>query len=338
MSHKLSEIDVKDMNLFGRRWKVKLLIPNDSVQDDWLGDGTSTEGWKEYTFSDSSDEDRSVRATFKIQKYGWVTPNFSEVSVYNLDFNTFNMAFMKGMRVIVEAGYVNGWYGVILDSPVFQPIWERENGIDYKLTFRCIDTDGLLDENWVNGVVGALTHQKNCVAEIGARAKKKFVPKISSAISEKKYIRGKTFCGDVKFYLRQIALDNGMTISAVDNKIYLSKVQVDFDQVPVMEFSLKEGGLIGTPVQTQDGITFTCLLNPKIQVFKEAPMLVKLNLESLKNYKISWSQPFSRLDESGVYKVLGVTHYGDTRGNNWYSEVICLNQILEGVPGTKIQR
>ena len=81
----------------------------------------------------------------------------------------------------------------------------------------------------------------------------------------------------------------------------------------------------------EDGVTFMCLLNPTISIFNP-PMLVKLDNTKIRQTALQWgSKGFSRLDQDWMYRVIGVTHVGDTRGNEWYSQVVGVNQDMEGL-------
>jgi hypothetical protein len=76
-------------------------------------------------------------------------------------------------------------------------------------------------------------------------------------------------------------------------------------------------------------------LNPKIRVFSPEPMLVKIDNQIIRQMAIQYgSSGFSRLDEDGIYRVIGVTHSGSTRGNEWYTMVTGCNQSMEGTLAT----
>lgn len=320
--------------LFGRKWKISVLIPLNETEL-----SADVNKYTAYVLSNSEYEDQSLRVTFKIEKFGWKCPNFSEISVYNLNPETENLLIKSGTRILVEAGYVNGDYGVISDSSIFQPLWEREDTVTTKVTFKCIDAMGIIYENFVSSVSGPLQYQKNIVLNMAAGARRPFtIKKVSEDMGEVQLVRGKIFFDSPMHYMRQYAQQYGTVPSAVDREVYLDRPQ---DPIPVnltkqaLVLSPGQGGLIGTPQQTQDGITFTCLLNPKIRVFNPEPMLVKIDNEIIRQMAVQYdSAGFSRLDEDGIYRVIGVTHTGDTRGNEWYTSVTGCNQSMEGTLAT----
>lgn len=87
--------------------------------------------------------------------------------------------------------------------------------------------------------------------------------------------------------------------------------------------------MIGMPVQTMDGVEVKCLLNPNLKV----DSLIKIDEASIQKakYSLTWDNVYERdrsiLDQhiaaDGVYKVLWLSHSGDTRGNPWYTDIKC---------------
>ena len=320
--------------LFGRKWKISVLIPLSETET-----SADPSKYKAYVLSNSDYEDQSLDVTFKIEKSGWKCPNFSEIVVYNLSPQTENLLIQSGARVLVEAGYVNGDYGVIYDGNVFQPMWEREDTVTSKVTLKCIDAMDIIYENHVSAASGPLAWQKKVVLDMASQSRKSFnIMKISDGIGDVQLARGKIFFDSPSYYMRKFAQQYGTVMSAVDREVYIDRPQ---DPIPAnltkkaLVLSPGSGGLIGTPQQTQDGITFTCLLNPKIRVFNPEPMLVKIDNAFIRQMAIQFnSAGFSRLDEDGIYRVIGITHTGATRGNEWYTTVVGCNQSMEGTLAT----
>jgi hypothetical protein len=97
-----------------------------------------------------------------------------------------------------------------------------------------------------------------------------------------------------------------------------------------------ESGLIGQPEQTNDGIKVRALLNPRFRVGGR----VKLNNNSILRFKtdlkVGAFNKAPRLDEDGLYRILAVEFKGDTRGKDWYADLICVG-IDDSAPiGSKI--
>lgn len=85
-------------------------------------------------------------------------------------------------------------------------------------------------------------------------------------------------------------------------------------------------GMVGVPELTMEGIVVKCLLNPNIK----AGMRVQIDNSYITDTVVKKPmQPQTQdikmptLDARGVYKVLYVVNNGDTRGQTWYTEMIC---------------
>jgi hypothetical protein len=261
-----------------------------------------------------------LRCTFKIEK-GYQAINFAQISIYNLSAKTDEQIIKRGMRVIVNAGYQNGSYGKIFDGDIFQPIREREENVDYKLTLHCMDGLSLLSNKIVKVTVNAGINQRQIIEQIGKESYDATqMGFITPDIDNKTLPRGKVFFGEPKKYLRQIALDNNAQFYACDGQVHISKLtDVSTDEALVIS---PQNGLIGTPQQTDDGITFRCLLNPNIKVINPA-MSIKIDNSYIRQQAIRYGQEYPKiLSRDGIYRVAKVTFIGDTRGEDWYSEVL----------------
>lgn len=96
-------------------------------------------------------------------------------------------------------------------------------------------------------------------------------------------------------------------------------------------------GLIGMPQQTINGVTARSLLNPRIKHGGQ----IKIDNASVQQqaFNISYQPGLANhvftqegdgvvsntgLDADGNYKVYSITMIGDTRGQEWYSDLVCV--------------
>ena len=264
-----------------------------------------------------------LRVKFNIQRVGYQAINYGDIEIYNLSAQTEVYIVKYGMRVTIEAGYENGQYGKIFDGDVFQPLWEREQVTDYKLTLHCFDGDSQLNNNFIGMTVQASHDQRTDLLAIMENARNTFGSgQISSDISSIKMPRGRVFFGMPKTHFRQIARANNAQWSYQDRQLMMSKL-TDVPQGEALVIS-PSSGLIGSPQQTQDGVQFRTLLNPAVSVQFPA-MQVKLDMASIRQEKILIGQLQTRLDQDGLYYVAAVNHIGDTRGNEWYTDITGFN-------------
>lgn len=94
-------------------------------------------------------------------------------------------------------------------------------------------------------------------------------------------------------------------------------------------------GMVGLPCLTQSGVNVRSLINPGFHIGK----LVKLNNDSIQVPLVdvsygAWGNNVyvsdAAKDTDGNYKIVSVSHMGDTRGQFWYSDLITV-----GVNATK---
>jgi hypothetical protein len=136
--------------------------------------------------------------------------------------------------------------------------------------------------------------------------------------------RGKAMYGNARKYLSDAAGTTGKIWSIQDEKITFVGKSTYLPGEAVLLTS--KTGMIGTPQQTNEGVNVKCLLNPNLKISGR----IKIDNASIQRFKINLSVPNSPanipapLTADGVYYVLVVEHQGDTRGVEWYSNLICL--------------
>jgi len=89
-------------------------------------------------------------------------------------------------------------------------------------------------------------------------------------------------------------------------------------------------GLIGVPEQTQNGLEIRTLLNPALKIGQ----LIKLDSSNINQYRYGLTTAVAQnlrlkalidLSADGTYYVMRANHFGDTRGNDWYTDLVCLS-------------
>jgi hypothetical protein len=312
--------------LYGRKYELQILMPPDST-------GTQREV---LTVSSSDFGNAALRFTFDCQMWRYHTNWMADISIYNLNelttdklLNNAGLAWRQpstlikqNMEVVISAGYANGNYGVIWRGPIFQWSWERVDVTDFKLTLDCnlalygFGTDALVSQTFAAGA-----QQLDVIRAIAAQAFKGTPVFISPNISEKRLPRAKTLFGSPSKYLTQIAQDNGMSWWLSKKGLGMGKAAEPGTPLdPAIVFT-PTTGIIGTPQQTVEGVTLTVLLDPRVEC-KQPTQQIKIDNSSIRARKIQIGETkFLPLDQDGIYHVIGVRHYGDNRGDDWYTEI-----------------
>lgn len=324
--------------LYGRKYNVTVALPGNN------GNGDT----QVITISDSDNEPEALRVTFDIQQRAFQVFWYADINIYNLDQATTQQLLgnqMQDLVVTVSAGYQKGSYGVIWTGPVFQPLFERENATDFKVTLHCIlglvlERRNYIDKNFAAGIT-----QADMMKQIADSAFVKIpVQKISNNLKKATLPRGKTVFGNPGRYFRQIAEDNNMQWWLGDKGLAMGFPDEDLpEQVsPELTFSPPllptpntagqplsnpaNGVIIGTPIQTQYGVFFRALLNPNVGV-RIPIQKIKIDNALLRKQKLlldpngTGPAKISLLDQDGEYAVAGARFIGDTRGPSWYVDV-----------------
>jgi len=262
-----------------------------------------------------------LRCTFRIEKTIMQQPNFSEVVIYNMSPDTENALIQEGSRIIVEAGYEGEQYGLIFDGNIIQPIRDKEDSVTYRLTLRALDGDRF----YVNGFVGfSLLKGQTARSQVDNLVTKSKVPaqlgQVSDGFSKGKLPRGKVVFGLAKDYLRQLAQSQSATFYIEDGKVNIIKA-TDLPDDEVFDLD-PTSGLIGVPAQNDNGVSFKCMLNPRLKING----FVRIDNSLIRTQSYQTGQVVRNLDTEGLYRIVGITYLGDTRGDNWHCECETVSQ------------
>lgn len=287
------------------------------VESDWLY------GRKYRVFVDigggKSFDVSQLRCTFEIIKTSQMEANQSIVQIYNLNPEDENKIIKQGQRIIIEAGYVGSQYGKIFVGNIIQTIRSKEDGVDYVLTLVSMDNDRYTAYGLINV---ALVSQQSARDAVSALASKASVTTELGYITEMntKYPRGKVMFGMSRDYLSQIASSENSSYYSEDGKVNIVNIQ----QQPGNRIKSygPRNGLIGTPAQNNQGITCTVLLDPSVKT----NCFFHIDNTLIKGYQYQVGNAVRQLDNEGLYRVIKLTHRGDTRGQDWYTEIEAVSQ------------
>lgn len=275
----------------------------------------------------------ALRFKFQTSQQDEESPSNCTIRVYNLSAKTVHQVRTEYTRVVLQAGYEDAAFGVIFDGTIKQFRIGREDNITTYLDILAADGDIAYNFSTVSKTLAAgSTAQDRVAAAIaamkpeGVEAGQLVYPSTGGILP-----RGKVLFGMAKAIVRQNTQTMGATWSIQNGKINIIPLDGYLPGEAVILNS--KTGLIGRPEQTIDGIKAKCLLNPKIIVGG----LVKINNKSI-NQTVqqdenaapvaynSWAnlQQFASVTADGLYRVYVAEHKGDTRGQEWYTDLICL--------------
>lgn len=265
------------------------------------------------------------------------SPNSCAIRVYNLSLKTIKQIQGEFSEVVLSAGYVSGNYGIIFSGSIKQFRIGRENATDTYLDILAADGDIGYNQAMISASIkaGATPRQAiDLAVKSFSDAQPGMAADIGSLKTDKQNIpnpRGQVFFGMSRAMMRNIATSLDAAWSIQDGKIVVTD---NTGYHEGQEVAVNVGtGLIGLPQQTDQGIKFTCLLNSRIRIGNkvkldnsEITQLVQQNQNSAPISYNSLNQFYHQapLSADGVYRALVIEHEGDTRGNQWYTNVVGL--------------
>jgi hypothetical protein len=279
-----------------------------------------------------------LRFTFKTKKSDAQTPNTAEIRVYNLAPETAKKIREEFKTITLQAGYESN-YGVVFTGNIKQVRFGRESGTDTYIDIAAGDGDDAYNFAVVNSTLAAGAKQSDQInAASGAMAEKGVGKGFIGDTGGQALPRGKVMYGMARDYLRQTAQASGTSWSVQDGKLQIVSLTGTLPDQAILLNS--KTGLVGTPEQTNDGIKTRCLLNPllkiggKVQIDERDVATAKLPDTS----KDSTANKPASISSDGIYRVLTIEHSGDTRGNDWYSDIVCLDVDATAPAGKQVKK
>ncbi len=296
---------------FGKAWQLTI-NPQASGETWTIPDGSGGE---------------ALRCTFEIEQYANSAYWFADIAVFNFSA-AFAQVVQKGDLVSLTAGYQSPGSGLIFSGTVLQPIWERANDTDFKFTLHCVV--GLFEDRngQVNTTIAAGQTQGDAVRQVARScAHPLAIEYLDPALETKKYPRGLAVSAIAREFFDRIAEDNDMQMWIGWNGLNISPLTSDNDTpdwiyAPPFSAGGSQSGntkytLLGTPQQTEKGVNFRVLLDSGVRL-KSLVSVQNVLVNQVRNIPGQLPPIFN---PNGAFIVAGIRHMGDTRGNDWQTEI-----------------
>ncbi|MGR7993815.1 phage protein [Xanthobacter sp. ZOL 2024] len=270
-----------------------------------------------------------LRIRFNVEMATRSTPWRADATISNLSNATANkISKTEYAKLTLEAGY-DGNFATIFDGQIVQKRGPaRETPVDtyFNIQARTEQTAysyAMMSKTLASG------HTFKDQIDACLEALKPYgitagnIPDLGSV----KMPRGRAMFGMVRHQLRSICQTVGANWWIKGGKLQIVKYTEALEGNTVV---LNSGtGMIGMPVQTMDGcVEARCLLNPRlevggsVQIDEASIQRTKLTLTSTQTEirDASWLQ--NSIAADGLYKIVFLSHVGDTRGTEWYSDIV----------------
>jgi hypothetical protein len=276
------------------------------------------------------------RFTFQTRNSDRATPNTAHIRVYNLKPETVRKIGTEYKEVLLQAGYETGKFGAIFFGTIVQTITGKERNVDTFVDIFAADGDLWHNNSFINKTIAAGATQKDIINAVVNTSGPDYPLKYSSDAPgiiggaqgvQNALSRGKVLFGLSRKYATDWATTNGFRWSIQNG---------EFVPVPIAGYRPGEAvvlnsssGLIGVPEATEGGVNVRALLNPLIRI----GCLVQIAQNDIVRYIQqqnglsfgSGSPPAATpTTEAGFYRVMTAEFEGDTRGQPWYVDMVCL--------------
>lgn len=256
----------------------------------------------------------NLRVQFKVKKSIEKEPNECEATIYNLSESSRAALQSKGSRIVIEAGYGRDTAQIFSGDSRF--IDHSHQGADWLTKIQCSDGERAyrytrVNESFAAGQSrGTVFRRLVQGSGLDTREAQQTVDGLLGQLTQ-----GYAAFGKLSTELDRLLKGTGLTWSIQDNRLQVLQEDAPTKDTAVLLSS--SSGLIGSPVHgspVEGSAPGTVTRKP--QVLKVKSLLqpairpggrIKLDVEN------------KQLDNA-VFRVLTVTHTGDTHGQDFYSE------------------
>lgn len=279
-----------------------------------------------------------MRIRFMVRTQDSQTPWHADITITNLSNATANKIRKEYHEVYLEAGY-QGNSAEIFRGEILQVRGPgRESPTDTYLNILASASQKAHSYAVVNKTLAAgHTFRDQVDACLEALKPYGVTAGYITDLGSTKMPRGRAMFGMARNQLRSICMSVGAACFIDGKKLNIVKYGESLPGNATVINS--ETGMIGMPIQTIEGVEARCLLNPRLKVTS----LVKIDEASIQKAKLAVDQVTGtaiasngaygnslqqnmldfNIDPDGTYKILQVTHIGDTRGTEFYTDVLC---------------
>lgn len=235
----------------------------------------------------------SLRIAFKIEKTSEPFPNKAEIRVWNMKESSRSLAERSGLALFLDAGYVSNTKGIFVGTD--GRVLSSREGADIITTFEYGDGEKEFQTKTFDKSFSPSTPIRSIFSSVIEALG--LSEGDTSGIKDETLLSGLTLSGPVRNHLDTLTARQGLEWSIQDGALQIIK-----RGGTVLNGIVELGagtGLIGSPKKKDKGLEVTSLLMPELVPGRT----LQLNSRFLQ----------------GDYRILKVTHQGDTHGREWYS-------------------
>lgn len=279
-----------------------------------------------------------LHVKFQIKKAVTGTPQTAMIRVYNVNKNTVSQIDKEFYGISLDAGY-EGNIATIFKGTIRQILIGRENSTDTYMDLICSDGDEAYNFATTNQTIPKGSNQAVVMQHLSSDYTKQniavgYVPEFKGPPLP----RAKVMYGMTKDYLNGLAESSGCEWHVNNGQLNMVPVYTPLPGTTTVITA--NTGMIGQPRQTLNGVQLRVLLNPQIknggliQIDNASIQQIQLDITFGGQATNIFYDPATGvntgLDADGIYKVYSIDMVGDTRGQDWYFDLICASLTGQG--------
>jgi hypothetical protein len=282
-----------------------------------------------------------LRMRFKVAYATAQHPTYADITITNPSQETANKVDKEGVPITLECGYENRLQLIFKGTAVYKR-YGRESPTDTYLQIIARSGDKAYNHAHVSKTLEK-GHTFKDQVKVATDAMKQLGVEVGhmAELDPRKFPRAITLHGMAREVMRRVAMANDASWTIHNGKVQMVKNK---DGLPGSVIVISsETGMIGRPVQTFKGIEARMLLNPQIgpgsKVKIDEKSIDRIGFGSFSQGNFALAGEGNRggdlstpplgsaqaLATNGEYIVSIVEHSGDTRAQEWYTDIVCYN-------------
>ena len=294
-----------------------------------------------------------LRIIFDVKQTDGPVPNYCTVRVYNPSTNLVTLVKNQYRRMTLAAGYANGRFGVIFDGTIRQILAGAESAVDSYVEIDAADGDIPYTQSIVNQTIsGSANTAKGRLMTIGKALTPWGVTVPDNSLAQVPDTppnpRPTVMYGmgaDMASIHASSVYAGGqpMNWSIVNGQFVLTASNTAIPDTTAFVINSLTG-LIGFPNTTSDGIEARTLLNPSYGLRRTIVInnaIINQTLASQGGANVPGFQApvfpgpadlnyYMDTSSDGKYVIYVIEHHGDSRGNDWYSDLVLVTVDSKG--------
>ena len=246
-------------------------------------------------------------------------PNMATIKIYNLKKSNRNLIQEEFTKIFLYAGY-QGNVPLLFSGNIVNVTHEKE-GPDWITTLFCGDGIKTINESTINKTLPAGATTESLLDELIGQmddVTKGVTEGLKDCLTGKRsLLRSIVLAGNVKDWLNKLSENCGFDYS-INNDVLetTTKGKPLNDEPPVI--ITQANGMLGSPELTEVGLKVRSLLLPQLKLGR------RIEIQSISSKINIGNLIFRKIPPTigeGVYRIDKITHAGDTRENDWFTDI-----------------